>query len=190
MEAKKTIGKETIFKKTSFFVSAYIALVGLLIAVQVLHRFIYSMFGLPLNTAINLPLDSMATALVAVCAGYCGIDRAAFASYSSKLEYGVSNVGNPASLRLVIYWTTLILVEAVALVTFFDVSLPIQQLGIALGSEVAIYAAGNKAIKLCGSINGGIDKPMAADSYSQSELRALELAGETPQASPPSEPTT
>ena len=74
--------------------------------------------------------------------------------------------------------------------TFFDVSLPIQQLGIALGSEVAIYATGNKAIKLCGSINGGITQPIAADTYSQSELHELEVAGETPQASPPSEPTT
>ena len=102
MDAKKTKKKERFFRKTSFFVSSYIVLVGLLMAIQVLHRFFYSLFGLPLNTAINLPLDTMATAMVAVCAGYCGLDRAAFASYSAKLEYGVSNVGNPASLRLVI----------------------------------------------------------------------------------------
>lgn len=183
MQAKKTgKKKEKFFRRTSFFVSSYIILVGLFMAAQVLHRFVSSLFGLPLNTEINLPLDTMATAMVAVCAGYCGLDRAAFASYSAKLEYGVSNVGTPGSLRLVIYWTTIILLEAVGLVMFFDVTLPIQQLGLALGSEVAIYAAGNKAIKLCGSINGGINKPVAADTYSQGELHELEVAEEGQQA--------
>jgi len=175
MRVKEKSKLEPIFYRTSFFVIAYILLVGLAMLVQSLPLIVPSLFGLSLNINMNLPLEVLATSMIYICSGYLGVDRTAFALYSTQLEYGVSNVGNPSSLRNVIYATLFIFLEACILNVFYDVTLPLVSLATTLGTEVAIYVTGNKAIKLCGSVNGKLDTPVGADAYSQSELHELEV---------------
>lgn len=180
MNAKKpSSAKKPITQKTSTFVSAYVILVGLLMIVQVLPLKFKEILGLPLNTNLRIPLEVMTTGMIAICAGYCGIDRAAFAVSSANLEHGVSNMGNPASLRKVIYWTSFVFVEAVVINLFFDSQMPLVQLGTSLSSSILLYVVGNKAITLCGNIDGKQTSAVAQDSYTQAELHLLEVDAES-----------
>lgn len=183
MNAKKpTSAKKPITQRTSTFVSAYVLLVGLLMVVQILPLEFKEILGFPLNVNLKIPLEVMTTGMIAICAGYCGVDRAAFAISSANLEHGVSNMGNPASLRKVIYWTAFVFVEAVAINLFFESEMPLVQLGTSLSSSILLYVVGNKTITLCGNIDGPQNSAVAQDSYTQAELRSLELESESKKA--------
>ena len=180
MKAKRLSTKKTpLTQRTSTFVSAYVLLVGALMVIQVLPLEFTALFGLPLNVNLKVPLEVMTTGMIAICAGYCGVDRAAFAISSANLEHGVSNVGNPASLRRVIYWTSFVFVEAIAISLFFDSEMPLAQLGTSLSSSVLLYVVGNKAITICGNIDGHQTSAVAQDAYTQDELKSLEVEAET-----------
>lgn len=175
MKAKEIESMKKVTHRTSFFVAAYVILVGLVIFFQTLPLMMKELFGLVLNGKVSLPVDLMATGMVVICSAYCGLDRLAFASYSAKMESGISNIGNPASLRKVIYWTTLIFIESAILSIFYEISLPLTTIATSLISEVALYVTGNKAITFCGSLNGSIKSATAHDTYTQEEMREAEL---------------
>lgn len=182
--------KRPLTQKTSTFVSAYVLLVGILMVVQILPLHFTQLFGLTLNDKLSIPLDVMTTGMIAICAGYCGIDRAAFAISSANLEHGVSNMGNPESLRKVIYWTSFVFVEAVCINLFFNSPMPLVQLGTSLSSSVLLYVVGNKAITMCGNIDGSQKSAIAQDSYTQAELKTLERASESEASQAPSVDST
>lgn len=151
-----------VYFKTSFWVFAYAAAFLLIMLVQtgigllqveetkafLLQRFSEVEFIVNiLNGNVNMPLKSLSAFWVAICAAYVGVDRTAYALKSARISVGNTDVGDPHTLRYVMVISFIILMAGVISNAFVDYDFQLENLGAAFGSSVALYIAGQKAIK-------------------------------------------
>lgn len=112
-----------------------------------------------------IPLEIFSWGLVAIVAGYSGIDRAGLAVKTSLMEIGTCDMGNPAQTRVSIYLLCLVFVEILILnfclstnfivegVEFSGLQIPMTGVSSALVSTVVVYVLGNKSIRLTQNID-------------------------------------
>ncbi len=100
-----------------------------------------------LNGNVNMPLKSLSAFWIAICAAYVGVDRTAYALKSARISVGNTDVGDPKTLRCIMIISFIVLMVGVASNTFVDYDFQLENLGAAFGSSVALYIAGQKAIK-------------------------------------------
>ena len=158
----KKLEKTKIWFKTSFWVYVYAATLVLVMLLQtgismlqmdeirypLLERFGNISFIVNiLNGQLQMPVKSLAILWVGVCAAYVGVDRAAYAFKSAHRPTGTIDVGNPEVLRGIIFVSFAILMLGVICNSFVDFDFELNSLGSAFGSSVALYIAGQKAIK-------------------------------------------
>lgn len=151
-----------VYFKTSFWVFAYAIVFLLIMLVQtgigllqieetkafLLQRFSEVEFIVNiLNGNVNMPLKSLSAFWVAICAAYVGVDRTAYALKSARISVGNTDVGDPHTLRYVMVISFIILMAGVISNAFVDYDFQLENLGAAFGSSVALYIAGQKAIK-------------------------------------------
>lgn len=151
-----------IYFKTSFWVFAYAIAFLLIMLVQtgigllqieetkafLLQRFSEVEFIVNiLNGNVNMPLKSLSAFWIAICAAYVGVDRTAYALKSARISVGNTDVGDPHTLRYVMVISFIILMAGVISNAFVDYDFQLENLGAAFGSSVALYIAGQKAIK-------------------------------------------
>ena len=113
----------------------------------------------PTATA-DIPLQIFSWGLVAIVAGYSGIDRASLAVKSSLMEVGACDMGNPEQTRKSIILLGLVFIENVILnfvfgvditidnITYSGIKLPLEGVSSALVATVVAYVLGNKSIRL------------------------------------------
>ena len=160
---------------THFWVVAYTIGYMILTLMYCLPRLLIQVAGPDFNpywlstTATSgIPLDIFAWGLLAICAGYSGIDRASLATKSSLMEVGTCDMGDPAKLRSVMYLLCVVFIENITLNFFFGqdftkelvikgetvervypgLNLPLEGVGSALMSTIVVYVLGNKSIRL------------------------------------------
>lgn len=169
--------KTPLVWSTHFWVAAYTVGYMILTVLYCLPRMLVQVMGskfdptwLSTTATSGIPLEIFAWGLLAICAGYSGIDRASLATKSSLMEVGTCDMGDPAKLRSVMYMLTAVFVESVALNFFFGqdfsktivladgfetvervypgLNLPLEGVSSALMSTIVIYVLGNKSIRL------------------------------------------
>ena len=161
--------KEKFYWKTSFMVFLYAAT---LIAMMFFQDIIYIignysdvlehikangfLFNI-LNGQIKLPISSLSFLWVAVCAAYIGVDRAAYAIKSSKMISGETDIGDPATLRRIIFVSGLVLLFGCISNCFVDHDFELNSLASAFGSSILLYIAGQKAIKSVKYVDGDLN---------------------------------
>ena len=168
-------GKTPLTWSTHFWVVAYTVGYMVLTLMYCLPRLLIQVAGPEFNpywlsttATSSIPLEIFAWGLLAICAGYSGIDRASLATKSSLMEVGTCDMGDPAKLRSVIYLLFAVFVESVALNFFFGqdltkvliiegseiervypgLNLPLEGVSSALMSTIVMYVLGNKSIRL------------------------------------------
>ena len=169
--------KTPITWSTHFWVIAYTIGYMVLTVLYCLPRLLVQIMGpnfnpwwLSATATSGIPLEIFAWGLLAICAGYSGIDRASLATKSSMMEVGCCDMGDPAKLRSVMYLLCAVFIENVALNFFFGqdftkmiatenagelvervypgLRLPLEGVGSALMSTIVVYVLGNKSIRL------------------------------------------
>ena len=141
--------------------------------VQLIDYFGVEAAWLSATATSGIPLEIFAWGLLALCAGYAGVDRAALATKSSLMEIGSCDMGDPAKLRRVIYLLMAVFIESVVLNLCFGedftktitsstgeaikvypgLKLPLEGVSSALVSTMVIYVLGNKSIRLTQSMD-------------------------------------
>lgn len=176
-KTKTTLKKKDKTKKkyysTSFWVVGYVVSYMLLTLLYCLPRMLaeFSNFDLShVNEAFTFPLEIFAWGLFVICAGYCGLDRAAFVKKSSKLDIGKCDIGDVGKLRRIIFYLTIVFAEDL-IINFFlghptiiisdygkqvfqGINLPIDGISYALVSTILCYAVGNKSIRFAQNVEG------------------------------------
>lgn len=161
--------KEKFYWKTSFMVFIYAAVLITMMFIQDIIYIVgnYSeliekvkvdgfLFNI-LNGQVGLPISSLSFLWVAVCAAYIGVDRAAYAIKSSKMISGETDVGDPATLRKIIFVSGLVLLFGCASNCFVDYDFELNSLASAFGSSILLYIAGQKAIKSVKYVDGDLN---------------------------------
>lgn len=112
------------------------------------------------NATADIPLQIFSWGLVAIVAGYSGIDRASLAVKSSLMEVGACDMGNPEQTRKSIVLLSLVFIENVILnfvfgvditidnITYSGIKLPLDGVSSALVATIVAYVLGNKSIRL------------------------------------------
>ena len=101
-----------------------------------------------INGEIMLPINAMATIWVAICAAYCGVDRASYLIKSTTESRGQCDMGNPAMLRFIILLAGLLFAAGIVFGFFSDCNYELSTLASAWGSSIVLYVAGQKGIKI------------------------------------------
>lgn len=178
---RNSIRKKPRTWSTNFWVVAYTILYMVMTVLYCLPRLLIQLTDylhveaawLSATATSGIPLEIFAWGLLALCAGYAGIDRAALATKSSLMEVGTCDMGDPSKLRKVIYLLFLVFAESTILNFFFGedftktiitqqgettrvyagLSLPLEGVSSALVSTIVIYVLGNKSIRITQSVD-------------------------------------
>lgn len=150
---------------SSFFVITYMIIYMLMTfaqcAVTVITKFTnFTAF----NVNFSVPLDIWGWGLLIVISAYVGTDRLSSTIKTAHMEVGAADMGDPAKLRQIIYWTAAIVAQNYILSFFFDVNLPLEAVTSTFISSVGLYTAGNKVIQTTQSINIAGDDTYISDS--------------------------
>ncbi len=152
---------------TSFFVFFYIGLYILLTLVQAAVVLVPEYFpNLRINIGFSLPMDVFGWGLVVVIGGYVGTDRISKCFKTANMEIGTADMGNPARLRKMIWWSFIILLLNVMLGFFFDIDLPYEAVASTFVSALSLYVAGNNTIRAMQSTDMSGDKDWANEHES------------------------
>ena len=114
----------------------------------------------------GIPLEIFAWTLLAICAGYAGVDRAVMATKSSMMEIGSCDMGDPAKIRKVIYMLFAVFVENVALNFVFgrDLTIPLYD------ASGEVINTGEKRMVLHQLTRGQLGKDVNADGVNKREF--------------------
>lgn len=187
--------KERFWWKTSFMVFVYaVSLITMMFIQDIIYiignysealqyvkvnGFLFNV----LNGQIRLPISSLSHLWVAVCSAYIGVDRAAYAIKSSKMKRGKTDIGDPATLRKIIFVSGLVLLFGCVSNCFVDYDFELNSLASAFGSSILLYIAGQKAIKSVkytdGDLNGNGIPDNEENNESETEVEADELTKDT-----------
>lgn len=177
MKKRNKKDKKPFTWSTHFWVIAYTIGYMILTLLYCLPRLIVQLAGpgfnpywLATTATSGIPLEIFAWGLLAICAGYSGIDRASLATKSSLMEVGCCDMGDPSKIRSVMYLLCAVFVESVALNFFFGqdftklvialdavepiekvypgLNLPLEGVSSALMTTIVVYVLGNKSIRL------------------------------------------
>lgn len=111
-----------------------------------------------INGNINLPMNTLAIIWVALCAAYCGVDRASYLVKSSTECIGSCDVGDPAMLRFIILIAGFLFLAGIIFSGFSEMDYQLNLLASAWGSSIVLYVAGQKGIKMAKYINTSKNK--------------------------------
>ena len=114
-----------------------------------------------INGEIALPVNTMAVIWVALCAAYCGVDRASYLVKSTTESIGECDMGDPAMLRFIILLAGLLFAIGLGFGCFSDCNYELNLLASAWGSAIVLYVAGQKGIKMAKYIDGTKKKKRA-----------------------------
>ena len=174
------------FFSSGNWVTMYAIFYMILTVVYCLPRFLCQVSNIDMTRVSNgftIPLSIFAWGLTAICSGYCGMDRAASAVKSAKMEVGSCDMGDPSKVRHVIYLLVAIFAESVLFNFLFgtDISttisvwnpiikdyedvarnykgikIPLEGVSTALVSAISLYIIGNKAVRITSSVNNSKD---------------------------------
>lgn len=171
MEKKEKFTKiKKFFRSTHNLVILYTIIYMILTIFYCLPRLILQIVSEPTaiklikwlgpNATAGIPLNIFAWGLLAIVAGYSGIDRASLAVKSSLMEVGACDMGNPAQTRKSIVLLSLVFIENVILnfifgvdiiingITYSGIKLPLEGVSSALVATIVAYVLGNKSIRL------------------------------------------
>lgn len=135
----------------------------------------------------NIPLQIFSWGLLAIVAGYSGIDRASLAVKSSLMEVGACDMGNPEQTRKSIILLGLVFVENVILnfvfgvdivinnITYSGIKLPLEGVSSALVATIVAYVLGNKSIRLTQQL----DKTKETEDWADEKENRVEIANKS-----------
>ena len=101
-----------------------------------------------INGDIAMPINTMAVVWVALCAAYCGVDRASYLVKSTSESVGTCDLGNPAMLRFIILIAGLLFLASLVFNGFSSCNYELSLMASAWGSAIVLYVAGQKGIKM------------------------------------------
>lgn len=101
-----------------------------------------------INGEIAMPMNTMAVIWVALCAAYCGVDRASYLVKSASESIGECDMGDPAMLRFIILLAGILFAAGLGFGCFSDCNYELNLLASAWGSAIVLYVAGQKGIKM------------------------------------------
>lgn len=157
----------------------YMILILLYCLPRLLCEFMPMSYMNHIHAGFTFPIDIFSWGLVAIMSGYSGIDRAAMATKSSKMQIGKADMGNPQHLQSVIKIMFVILLEATSLHFFFGddkeingvlykgINVPLESISTAFVSTVSVYVVGNKGIRLAQNLDRTKDTQNWADERSE-----------------------
>lgn len=160
--------------QTSFMVFAYAAILFFCLVLQTVF-----LLGLKygwswasyVNPDFRLPIDNLTLIWTIICSAYIGIDRAAYCVRSAEMISGEGDVGNPATLRVVIVLTVGFFFLAMGCNIFVDADYDLVTLSTAVGTSMSLYITGQKALRICKNVNGKtISSEQEAAKTSESQM--------------------
>lgn len=158
--------KKPFYYKSSFIVLMYAGVMMALITLQVAMEIVLGLveagiithwfFQNYINTNFELPMSAMAYIWTTICAAYVGVDRGAYAYKTATERRGLSDLGQPATLRKIITVSGFLFLYAVVANLMIDANFELTAFGTAFGSSMVLYVAGQKTIKLTSNMNGPV----------------------------------
>jgi hypothetical protein len=138
-----------------------------------------------LNGQVSLPIKTLSSIWIAVCASYIGVDRTAYALKSVRQPQGEVDVGDPSTIRKMIVISFVILVIGVICNSFVDFDFELDSLAAAFGFSTTLYITGQKAIKCVKYVdlngNGIPDNEETEDEpdYEETEIENADIEEES-----------
>lgn len=159
------LNKTPIWYKTSFIVVFYAVVTSILMALQLaLHlclKFNWSttnpIFRDFINGNLELPMQTISWFWMALSAAYIGVDRTAYAIKTANTKRGQSDMGDPATIRHIIFISGLLALEALVCNGLVEADFQLDAFFTAFGTACTFYVAGQKAIKSVKYIDGKLD---------------------------------
>ena len=159
------LNKTPIWYKTSFIVVFYAAVTSILMVIQLaLHlclKFNWSttnpIFRDFVNGNLELPMQTISWFWMAISAAYIGVDRAAYAIKTANTKIGQADMGDPATIRHIIFISGLLALEALVCNGLVEADFQLDAFFTAFGTSCTFYVAGQKAIKSVKYIDGKLD---------------------------------
>lgn len=159
------LNKTPIWYKTSFIVVFYAVVTSILMALQLaLHlclKFNWSttnpIFRDFINGNLELPMQTISWFWMALSAAYIGVDRTAYAIKTANTKRGQSDMGDPATIRHIIFISGLLALEALICNGLVEADFQLDAFFTAFGTACTFYVAGQKAIKSVKYIDGKLD---------------------------------
>jgi hypothetical protein len=157
--------KTPIWYKTSFMVVFYAVVTSLLMALQLaLHLCLkfnwYTtnpIFRDFINGNLVLPMETISWFWMAISAAYIGVDRTAYAIKTANTKRGQADMGNPATIRHIIFISGLLALESLVCNGLVEADFQLDAFFTAFGTAITFYVAGQKAIKSVKYIDGKLD---------------------------------
>jgi hypothetical protein len=94
---------------------------------------------------------------MALSAAYIGVDRTAYAIKTANTKRGQSDMGDPATIRHIIFISGLLALEALVCNGLVEADFQLDAFFTAFGTACTFYVAGQKAIKSVKYIDGKLD---------------------------------
>ena len=159
------LNKTPIWYKTSFIVVSYAVVTSILMVIQLaLHlclKFNWSttnpIFRDFVNGNLELPMQTISWFWMAISAAYIGVDRAAYAIKTANTKIGQADMGDPATIRHIIFISGLLALEALICNGLVEADFQLDAFFTAFGTSCTFYVAGQKAIKSVKYIDGKLD---------------------------------
>lgn len=159
------LNKTPIWYKTSFIVVFYAIVTSILMVLQLaLHlclKFNWSttnpIFRDFINGNLELPMQTISWFWMAISAAYIGVDRTAYAIKTANTKRGQSDMGDPATIRHIIFISGLLALEALICNGLVEADFQLDAFFTAFGTACTFYVAGQKAIKSVKYIDGKLD---------------------------------
>lgn len=159
------LNKTPIWYKTSFIVVFYAVVTSILMVLQLaLHlclKFNWSttnpIFRDFINGNLELPMQTISWFWMAISAAYIGVDRTAYAIKTANTKRGQSDMGDPATIRHIIFISGLLALEALICNGLVEADFQLDAFFTAFGTACTFYVAGQKAIKSVKYIDGKLD---------------------------------
>lgn len=159
------LNKTPIWYKTSFIVVFYAVVTSILMVIQLaLHlcpKFNWSttnpIFRDFINGNLELPMQTISWFWMAISAAYIGVDRAAYAIKTANTKIGQADMGDPATIRHIIFISGLLALEALICNGLVEADFQLDAFFTAFGTSCTFYVAGQKAIKSVKYIDGKLD---------------------------------
>ena len=159
------LNKTPIWYKTSFIVVFYAVVTAILMVLQLaLHlclKFNWSttnpIFRDFINGNLELPMQTISWFWMAISAAYIGVDRTAYAIKTANTKRGQSDMGDPATIRHIIFISGLLALEALICNGLVEADFQLDAFFTAFGTACTFYVAGQKAIKSVKYIDGKLD---------------------------------
>lgn len=159
------LNKTPIWYKTSFIVVFYALVTSILMVIQLaLHlclKFNWSttnpIFRDFINGNLELPMQTISWFWMAISAAYIGVDRAAYAIKTANTKIGQADMGDPATIRHIIFISGLLALEALICNGLVEADFQLDAFFTAFGTSCTFYVAGQKAIKSVKYIDGKLD---------------------------------